>query len=207
MHKGKHSIRNPIDTGYGAATLSKPKLIDSAINPKPLPTYPSLDYMPTAASGLNDVVMTRNNLRFTEKVKDRSEFNALLYHTQVSALHGNRVPRVTMDAFPKVKKFPEPDATHQLNTDAYFKVQASAEHGFRKLDDGVYRRVQLGGGGPRGFSSYIRADGRERDQNKSINAQMPHGLTFDSETAKPNMHYLAPNHRPVAPVLAATPNF
>jgi hypothetical protein len=199
-------LANPAAPGYGA-NVKRTGIFDTQINPKPLPTFPDLDYMPGESTALNDVVLTKDNLRFSSTPQDNAERQNLRYQTSVAALHGYRTPRQTLSVFPKIKKhndyMPEP----QLDVDVYMKTMASAEHGYRKLDNSVYQRVQMGGKGPKGFSTFMRADGLERDANSSIHKEARKGLSFDTPAAKPMIQTVAPNHNKVAPVLAATRHF
>lgn len=199
-------LKNPASTGY-SKSVSRTGLFDTQINPKPLPTFPDLDYMATDASALNDVVLTKDNLKFDSFPMDNRERQSLQYQTPVAALHGFRTPRATLNDFPSIKKYPDNMGESQLDRSVFLKTLASAEHGYRKLDEAVHERVKKGGKGPRGYSTFMRSDGRERDANSSINAMAKRGLTFDSAAAKPQIQTVAPNHQKVAPVLAATPNF
>lgn len=199
-------LKNPASTGY-SRKVTQTGLFDTQINPKALPTFPDLDYLPTDASALNDVVLTQDNLRFASVPMDNMERQSLQYQSQVAALYGNRTPRPTLQKFPEVKQFPEYAGSSQLDSSLYMKTLASAEYGYKRLDDAVHDRVQKGGRGPRGYSSFMRASGFERDQNKSILTDARRGLTFDSAPAKPQIQTVAPNHKKVAPVLAAARNF
>lgn len=199
-------LTNPANPGY-TKHISFTGHIDTRVNPKKLPTFPSLDYMPSDATALNDVVLTANSFRVNGTPSDSKELNALRYQTPVAALHGYRTPRETMKSVPRISKHVQDTPNPQLDTDVYYRVMASAEYGYRKLDNAVHERVQKGGKGSRGYSSFMRADGFERDENTSIHDQAPKGLTFDTEPAKPMIQILAPNHRKVAPVLAAARNF
>ena len=197
---------NPAATGY-SRHVSRTGLLDTQINPKPLPTFPDLDYMPSSSTALNDVVLTKDNLKFSSVPMDNKERQSLQYQTPVAALHGFRTPRSTLQSFPGVKKYPESTGHTQLDSELYMKTISSAEYGYKKLDNAVHERVKKGGRGSRGFSTYMRSDGLERDANASIHAMARRGLTFDSAAAKPQIQTVAPNHKKVAPVLAAARTF
>lgn len=198
-------LRHPVKTGYGKAGRNKRPLIDTEINPKEMPTFPSLDYMPTESSALNNVVMTDESFRIDTNLTTAPQRKALYYQTEVAALHGFRTPRAEMDSMPAMYEAPL-KPTFRVGNATLNKNIASAEYGLRDLDEKVLERVEMLGRGTRGNLNRMRAWGRERDANKSIHDYNDLGLERKSKAAKPASHAVAPNHKKIKPVLAAAPN-
>lgn len=201
----RKSLSHPVKTGYGKANRLKRSLLDTEINPKELPSFPDLDYMPTESTALNNVVMTDNNFRIDTPMTDASERKALHFQTDVAALHGFRTPRPLMSDMPAFNMDVDTSVI-KFNKDAMDKNIASAEYGMRKLDEGVLKRVKELGRGTRGDLNRMRAWGRERDSNKSVHDRNDLGLSYKTKSAKAMSQTVAPNHKRVKPVLAAAPN-
>lgn len=200
-------LTNPADAGYGNANKRRNPYIDTEVNPRPLPTFPMVDYMDTEASSINNVVLTDKNFKISGRPTDQKTRSALHYQTKVSALHGLRIPRAQLETPARILPSKPANDIYQFNMDQYYKTMASSEYGYRKLDNEVLSRVRVGGRGPQGDLSMMRASGLERDKNTSINASPAMGLTFQSEAAKPIIQTVAPNHKPTKPHLAAARNF
>ena len=206
----QRSVPNPAKTSFAVKRDGKQQGFYAKIDPNPEHDFPDLRYLPTSASALNDTHLS-DKLFSMPNVAGRTAlqnklFNATIYENSAGPLHGYKTPLepAKIGRLDDNMENDEPDTT-KLQYGAYVQVMASAEHGFRALDEKVLarnrvRRRYLGD------STYGPAYGMQREKNKAVLSSAPNGLPSNSATSVPRTDLLRINNERIAPVLSAAPN-
>jgi len=200
-------LTNPAHPGYGSSTHVAAYAFDPKIHPQPLPSFPTLDYLPGTSTSLNDTVIRDSDNHIydaTGQGNRKKLFDSTVYASRTGKLCGYRVPRAQAEISALVPEgVPEPNVT--LSTDVHQKVMASAEHGYKKLDYEVLHKVEK----PRintGNMNKAYAFGWQRFVNPSILPRNRWSLPSDAPTGVADNDDVRVNDKRIRPVMVSTRN-
>ena len=200
------NAHNPADAGFGNSKKSI-KLFDPKINPKPLPSYPMMEIMPTSSTSLNDTVINREQFKIYKKEASLPDYNnifeAMVHNCRTGAYSGYRRP-MAMGNHPAFETdlYDAPDV---ISADIVRKNVASNPYGYMTLDKSVLKRMNEKRGNI-GYGLRARRHGLERDKNWAAQPLCRQALPQSAAMGIPDTDAIRLGNKKVGVIHTFTPN-